>query len=50
MNISVTGRRMNVSDSTRAYAEKKIKKLDRYFNQLIDAHIVFSVVKLDHFC
>jgi putative sigma-54 modulation protein len=50
MNISVTGRRMNVSDSTRAYAEKKIKKLNRYFNQLIDAHIVFSVVKLDHFC
>ncbi|MBN2080552.1 MAG: ribosome-associated translation inhibitor RaiA [Spirochaetes bacterium] len=50
MNISVTGRHMNVSDSTRAYAEKKIKKLDRYFNQLIDAHIVFSVVKLDHFC
>ena len=50
MNISVTGRRMNVSDSTRAYAEKKIKKLNRYFNQLIDAHIILSVEKLDHIC
>ncbi len=50
MNISVTGRRMNVSDNLRAYAEKKIKKLNRYFNQLIDAHVIISVEKLDHIC
>ncbi len=48
MNITVTGRHLSVSDSLRDYAEKKIKKLDRYFNQLIDAHIILSVEKLDH--
>ncbi|OHD63562.1 MAG: ribosomal subunit interface protein [Spirochaetes bacterium RBG_13_51_14] len=48
MNITVTGRHMNVSDNLRDYAEKKIKKLDRYFNQLIDAHVILAVEKLDH--
>jgi putative sigma-54 modulation protein len=48
MNITVTGRHMNVSDSLRDYAEKKIKKLERYFNQLLDAHVILTVEKLDH--
>lgn len=48
MNITVTGRHLNVSDSLRDYAEKKIKKLERYFNQLIDAHVILTVEKLDH--
>lgn len=48
MNITVTGRHLNISDSLRDYAEKKIKKLDRHFNQLIDAHVILTVEKLDH--
>ncbi len=48
MNITVTGRHLNVSDNLRDYAEKKIKKLERYFNQLIDAHVILAVEKLDH--
>src|SRR3990172_3243504 len=48
MNITVTGRHVNVSDSLRDYAGKKITKLDRYFNQLIDAHVILSAEKLDH--
>ncbi len=48
MNITVTGRHLSISDSLRDYAEKKIKKLDRHFNQLMDAHIILSVEKLDH--
>ncbi len=47
MNITVTGRHLNVSDNLREYAEKKIKKLERYFNQLIDAHVILSSEKLD---
>lgn len=50
MNIVVTGRHMSVSDNLREYAEKKIKKLERHFNQLIDAHIILAVEKLDHMC
>src|SRR5271157_5497020 len=48
MNITVTGRHVNVSDSLREYAEKKIKKLDHYFNQLIDAHVILASEKVDH--
>jgi putative sigma-54 modulation protein len=48
MNITVTGRHLNISDSLRDYAEKKIKKLDRHFNQLMDAHVILAVEKLDH--
>src|SRR5512145_2782317 len=48
MNITVTGRHLSISDSLRDYAEKKIKKLDRHFNQLIDAHVILAVEKLDH--
>jgi putative sigma-54 modulation protein len=48
MNITVTGRHLNISESVREYAEKKIKKLERHFNQLIDAHVILAVEKLDH--
>ncbi|HOD15990.1 MAG TPA: ribosome-associated translation inhibitor RaiA [Spirochaetota bacterium] len=48
MNITVTGRHLNVSDNLRDYAEKKITKLEKYFNQLIDAHVILTVEKLDH--
>ncbi|MBN2158665.1 MAG: ribosome-associated translation inhibitor RaiA [Spirochaetes bacterium] len=50
MNITVTGRHLSVSENLREYAEKKIKKLERHFNQLIDAHIILAVEKLDHKC
>jgi putative sigma-54 modulation protein len=48
MNITVTGRHLIVPESLRDYADKKIKKLERYFNQLIDAHVILTVEKLDH--
>ena len=48
MNITVTGRHAQVSKGLRDYAQRKIGKLERHFDQLIDAHIIFSVEKLDH--
>ncbi len=50
MNITVTGRHLNTSDSLKDYAEKKFSKLEKYFNQLIDAHLIFYVEKQDHGC
>ena len=47
MNITVTGRHITVSDNQKSYAEKKIRKLETYFQQLIDAHVVMHVEKLD---
>ncbi len=48
MNITITGRHISVSDNLKEYAEKKITKLETYFHQLIDAHIIMYVEKLDH--
>jgi putative sigma-54 modulation protein len=48
MNITITGRRMEVTPSLKEYAEKKIIKLEKYFHQLIDAHVILHVDKLDH--
>lgn len=47
MNITITGRQINVSDGLGEYAEKKIKKLETYFHQLMDAHVIFYKEKLD---
>ncbi len=48
MKIKITGRHIDVSDALRDYAEKKISKLEKYFQQLIDTHLILYVEKLDH--
>ncbi|MCU0847259.1 MAG: ribosome-associated translation inhibitor RaiA [Spirochaetes bacterium] len=48
MNITITGRHLNVSDNLKEYAGKKIKKLETYFLQLMDAHVIFYREKLDN--
>lgn len=48
MNIRVTGRHINMSDRLKEYATIKLEKLETYFNQLIDAHVVLYIEKLDH--
>ena len=48
MKINMTGRHIDISDALRDYAEKKISKLEKYFQQLIDTHLILYVEKLDH--
>jgi len=48
MKIKITGRRIDVSDALRDYAEKKISRLEKYFHQLIDTHLILYIEKLDH--
>ncbi|MBN1533277.1 MAG: ribosome-associated translation inhibitor RaiA [Spirochaetes bacterium] len=48
MNLTITGRHINLSNSLKEYTEKKISKLLTYFNQLIDAKIVMYMEKIDH--
>lgn len=48
MKINITGRHIDISDALRDYAEKKISKLEKYFQQLIDTHLILYVEKLDH--
>jgi putative sigma-54 modulation protein len=48
MQIDVTGRHLEVTESMRAYVLKKMDRIMRHFDQLIDAHYVLSVEKLRH--
>lgn len=48
MKIKITGRHMDVSERLKDYAEKKIERLEKHFQQLIDIHLILYVEKLDH--
>ncbi|MCJ7593196.1 MAG: ribosome-associated translation inhibitor RaiA [Desulfobacterales bacterium] len=48
MEIAVTFRRMEPTESLRAYAEEKVLKVKKYLDSPIEAHIVLSVEKFRH--
>ncbi len=48
MNLAITGRHLEITQSLREYILKKIKKLEKYFHQLIDVHIIMYIEKVDH--
>ena len=45
MKFTFTDKKVNMSQSLHAYAEKKVGKLDRYFKTEAEANLVFSVEK-----
>jgi len=45
MEITVTFRHIEASDSLKAYAEEKVSKMDKYFDFPVEAHIVLAVEK-----
>ena len=48
MDITVTFRHMEPTDSLRNYAEEKISKLNKYLDFPLEAHIVLTVEKFRH--
>ena len=48
MNVTITGKNMEVTDYLRELALKKIEKLDKYFPQDTDVQVVMSVEKSRH--
>ncbi len=43
MNIyQLIGRNIEISDAMRSYAEDKLERLDRFFDQIVDARVVMS--------
>ncbi len=45
MKIQLTEKKVQIPDNVRAYAEKKVSKLSRYFKDDAEAFVVFSVEK-----
>jgi putative sigma-54 modulation protein len=48
MQLSVTGHHVEVTPALRSYVAKKLERIARHFDQLIDVHCVLTVEKLRH--
>lgn len=48
MRFTFTEKKVQVSDDLRAYAEKKINKLEKYFKAESDAYVTFSMERGRH--
>jgi putative sigma-54 modulation protein len=48
MNIIVTGRHLEITPALRTYAEKKIKRFDRYLSNIAEAIVTINVEKYRH--
>jgi len=48
MQIEVTGHNVDVTDALRAYITEKSERFERHFDNLISAHFVLRLEKLDH--
>ena len=48
MHLKLTGHHVEVTQSLRAYVEKKLERIMRHFDQVIDVHCTMTVEKLQH--
>jgi putative sigma-54 modulation protein len=48
MNISTTSRHYELTPALKDYAESKVYNLKKYFDQIVNAHITFSLEKYRH--
>lgn len=48
MNIHITVKNIELTDAIKSYVEKKVAKVKRYFDQVIDVNVVLDVHKNVH--
>ncbi len=48
MQLSVTGHHVEITAAMRGYVEKKLDRIVRHFDHVIDMHFVLTVEKLLH--
>jgi putative sigma-54 modulation protein len=48
MQLNLTGHHVEITESMRTYVEKRLEKVKRHFDHVIDVHCVMSVEKLEH--
>ena len=48
MQMTLTGLHIDVTASMRNYVEKKLERISRHFDNVMDVHCVLSVEKLKH--
>ncbi len=48
MHLNLSGHHLEITDSLRSYVEKKLERVTRHFDHVIDVHCVLTVEKLLH--
>ncbi len=48
MQLNLSGHHVEITPAMRAYVEKRLERVRRHFDQVIDVHCVMSVDKLVH--
>ncbi len=48
MQLEVSGQNIEVTQALRAYVSEKTERLERHFDNLISAHFVLRLEKLEH--
>ncbi len=48
LNITITGRHFSVTEPLKEYANDKVYKLKKYFDRIVDAHVILEVNKYRH--
>ena len=49
MNFKITARHFKLQDDLRAYVEEKIKKLERFYDNILDIDVVLGWEKLNRY-
>lgn len=47
MQLTLTGHHVEVTEALRSYLEKRLERIKRHFDDVIDIHCVFTVEKLE---
>lgn len=47
MHFSVTGHHVEITEAMRSYVEKRLERIVRHFDTVIDAHFILTVEKLE---
>ncbi|MEX0374069.1 ribosome hibernation-promoting factor, HPF/YfiA family [Spiribacter pallidus] len=48
MKIDITGQHLDITDALRGYVEEKFQRLERHFDNVVDAHVMLRVEKNRH--
>lgn len=48
MNLNITGHHVDLTDPLRDYVKTKMQKIERHFENMIDANVILTVEKLRH--
>ncbi len=48
MQLKLTGHHVELTDALRSYVEKRLERISRHFDNVIDVNCVLTVEKLEH--